>query len=122
MRSAHTGLYRGAELDHVTSIEKGNLIEQFHFTSTIFDLKVIKAKNGKFLFAPLYKPLIWIILNYFTINSFLLSYPMVRYTDMDEVMKKEVMEVCTNACEKHTANNELVGNKLHQTQIRPWLF
>ena len=33
---------------------------------------------------------------------------MVRYTDMDENMKKDVMEVCTNACEKHTANNEMV--------------
>ena len=47
MRSAHTGLYRGAEFDHVNSIEKGNLIEQFHFTSTIFDLKVIKGKEWK---------------------------------------------------------------------------
>ena len=27
---------------------------------------------------------------------------------MDEAMKKEVMDVCTTACEKHTANNELV--------------
>ena len=36
------------------------------------------------------------------------SYPMIRYTDMEESMKKDVMEVCTNACEKHTANNELV--------------
>ena len=33
---------------------------------------------------------------------------MVRYTDMDEAMRKEVMDVCTNACERHTANNELV--------------
>ena len=33
---------------------------------------------------------------------------MIRYSDMEETMKKEVMEVCTNACEKHTANNELV--------------
>ena len=28
---------------------------------------------------------------------------------MDEAMKKEVMDVCTTACEKHTANNELVN-------------
>ena len=33
---------------------------------------------------------------------------MIRYSDMDETMKKEVMEVCTTACERHTANNELV--------------
>ena len=38
------------------------------------------------------------------------SYPMIRYTDMEDNMKKEVMEVCTSACEKHTANNELVRN------------
>ena len=36
------------------------------------------------------------------------SYPMIRYSDMDENMKKEVMDVCTTACERHTANNELV--------------
>ena len=34
---------------------------------------------------------------------------MVRYTDMDDQMRREVMEVCTTACEKHTANNELVN-------------
>ena len=34
---------------------------------------------------------------------------MIRYTDMEENMKKEVMELCTNACEKHAANNELVN-------------
>ena len=37
------------------------------------------------------------------------SYPLIRYTDMDEGMRKDVMEVCTVACERHTANNELVG-------------
>ena len=37
---------------------------------------------------------------------------MVRYTDMDETMRKDVMEVCTNACEKHTANNEMVRKAL----------
>ena len=37
---------------------------------------------------------------------------MVRYTDMEENMRKDVMEVCTNACEKHTANNEMVRKLL----------
>ena len=27
-------------------------------------------------------------------------------------MRKDVMEVCTNACEKHTANNEMVRKLL----------
>ncbi len=35
---------------------------------------------------------------------------MVRYTDMDENMKRDVVEVCNLACEKHTANNEMVSN------------
>ena len=34
---------------------------------------------------------------------------MVRYSDMDEMTRKDVMEVCTNACEKHTNNNEMVN-------------
>ena len=34
---------------------------------------------------------------------------MVRYTDMDEHMRKDVVEVCNLACEKHTANNEMVS-------------
>ena len=33
---------------------------------------------------------------------------MIRYSDMEDNMKKEVMDVCTTACERHTANNELV--------------
>ena len=48
---------------------------------------------------------------------------MVRYTDMDETMRKEVMEVCTSACEKHTANNEMVSSehKLHYS-VPPFYF
>ena len=37
------------------------------------------------------------------------SYPMIRFSDMDENMRREVMDVCTSACERHTANNELVS-------------
>lgn len=44
----------------------------------------------------------------------LYSYPMVRYSDMDEAMKKEVMDVCTNACERHTANNELCAKAIKE--------
>eukprot|EP00092_Neocalanus_flemingeri_P039736 GFUD01043274.1.p1 GENE.GFUD01043274.1~~GFUD01043274.1.p1 ORF type:complete len:102 (+),score=30.40 GFUD01043274.1:114-419(+) len=42
------------------------------------------------------------------------SYPMVRYTDMDETMKRNVMEVCTTACEKHTANNEICAQMIKE--------
>ena len=31
---------------------------------------------------------------------------MVKQTDMADDMKAEVMEMCVNACEKHTTNNE----------------
>ena len=34
------------------------------------------------------------------------TYPMVKQTDMADDMKAEVMEMCVNACEKHTTNNE----------------
>ena len=34
------------------------------------------------------------------------TYPMVKQTDMPDDMKAEVMEMCVNACEKHTTNNE----------------
>ena len=34
---------------------------------------------------------------------------MIRFSDMDENMRREVMDVCTSACERHTANNELVS-------------
>ena len=43
---------------------------------------------------------------------------MIRYSDMDENMKKEVMEVCTTACERHTANNELVS-RVQEVLARP---
>ena len=34
------------------------------------------------------------------------TYPMVKETDMNEDMRSEVLEMCVNACEKHTSNNE----------------
>ena len=56
------------------------------------------------------------------------QFPMVRYTDMDEDMKKEVslnilkdfdnmqefqvMEICNTACDNHAANNELCAKNI----------
>ena len=34
------------------------------------------------------------------------TYPMVKQTDMPDDIRAEVMEMCVNACEKHTTNNE----------------
>jgi len=42
------------------------------------------------------------------------QFPMVRYTDMDEDMKKEVMEICNNACDSHAANNELCAKNIKE--------
>ena len=35
-----------------------------------------------------------------------LELPQVKYTDMEEEMKSEVMEICNNACDQHANNNE----------------
>merc|ERR1712018_471471 len=42
------------------------------------------------------------------------QFPMVRYTDMDEDMKKEVMEICNTACDNHAANNELCAKNIKE--------
>ena len=42
------------------------------------------------------------------------TYAMVKQTDMPERMKAEVMEMISNACEKHTSNNEKAA-KVKQT-------
>ena len=47
---------------------------------------------------------------------------MIRYSDMDDNMKKEVMDVCTTACERHTANNELVGDACMSSYNRYLVF
>jgi len=42
------------------------------------------------------------------------SYPMVKFCDMDDNMKREVMDVCTNACEKHVSNNEMCAKMIKE--------
>merc|ERR1712037_624028 len=42
------------------------------------------------------------------------QFPMVRYTDMDDDMKKEVMEICNTACDNHAANNELCAKNIKE--------
>ena len=36
------------------------------------------------------------------------TYPMIAYTDMEEAVKAEVMEIATNACEKYLNDNQSV--------------
>ena len=37
------------------------------------------------------------------------TYPMVAYTDMEESVKTDVMEIATNACEKYLNDNQSVS-------------
>ena len=37
------------------------------------------------------------------------TYPMVAYTDMEESLKTDVLEICTNACEKYINDNQSVS-------------
>ena len=41
-------------------------------------------------------------------------FPTVRYTDMEEDMKKEVMEICNGACEAFASNNELCSKNIKE--------
>ena len=38
------------------------------------------------------------------------TYPMIAYTDMEDTVKAEVMEIATNACEKFLNDNQSVNN------------
>ena len=37
------------------------------------------------------------------------TYPIVVYTDMEESVKTDVMEIATNACEKYLNDNQSVS-------------
>jgi hypothetical protein len=56
----------------------------------------IRDRNTAYIFPVLFPQVLY-------------SYPMVRYTDMEDPMRREVMDVCTLACERHPSNNEMVS-------------
>ena len=43
-----------------------------------------------------------------------LHLPKVQYTDMDEEMKEQVMEICNNACDNHDQNNEMCAKMIKE--------
>ena len=43
-----------------------------------------------------------------------LQLPKVQYTDMDEEMKEQVMEICNNACDNHDQNNEMCAKMIKE--------
>ena len=48
------------------------------------------------------------------------TYPMIAYTDMEDGVKTEVMEIATNACEKYLNDNQSVvifENQMNNFQV-----
>nr|CAH8862156.1 unnamed protein product [Trichobilharzia regenti] len=43
------------------------------------------------------------------------SYPLVRYSEMNEELQTEVIELCVTACEKYSNNNELAARMVKET-------
>ena len=43
-----------------------------------------------------------------------LELPKVKYTDMEEEMKSEVLEICNNACDQHANNNEMCAKMIKE--------
>ena len=43
------------------------------------------------------------------------SYPLVRYSDMNEEMRTEAMELCVTACEKFSTNNEAAAKMIKES-------
>ncbi|KAF6771498.1 Dynein light chain [Paragonimus kellicotti] len=35
------------------------------------------------------------------------TYPLVRYSELNEELQSEVVELCVTACEKYNSNNEV---------------
>ena len=40
--------------------------------------------------------------------------PKVQYTDMEDDMKTEVMEICNSACDQHSNNNEMCAKMIKE--------
>lgn len=43
------------------------------------------------------------------------TYPMIKQSDMCDDMKAEVLELCVNACEKHSINNENAAKMIKES-------
>jgi dynein light chain 4 len=52
------------------------------------------------------------------------NFPLIKYSDMNEELRMEAMELCVTACEKHAANNELAAKMIKETMDKkfggPW--
>jgi dynein light chain 4 len=43
------------------------------------------------------------------------NYPLVKFSDMNEEMRIEAMELCVTACEKHSSSNEAAAKMIKET-------
>jgi dynein light chain 4 len=48
-------------------------------------------------------------------NRKLHNFPIIRYSDMNEEMRLEAMELCVTACEKHASSNEGAAKMIKET-------
>ncbi|THD20603.1 Outer arm dynein light chain 4 [Fasciola gigantica] len=46
-------------------------------------------------------------------NAF--TYPLVRYSEMNEELQTEVVELCVTACEKYSSDNETAARLIKET-------
>ena len=46
---------------------------------------------------------------------YIYMYSLVQYSDMNEEMRVEAMELCVTACEKHASSNEVTPTHHHIT-------
>ena len=49
-----------------------------------------------------------------TVGSLGFELPQIQYTDMDEDMKNEVMNICNSACDTNAHNNELCAKMIKE--------
>ncbi|XP_003386873.1 PREDICTED: dynein light chain 4, axonemal-like [Amphimedon queenslandica] len=43
------------------------------------------------------------------------NYPLIKFSDMNEEMRVEAMELCVTACEKHASSNEAAAKMIKET-------
>ncbi|KAL5473518.1 hypothetical protein EMCRGX_G028009 [Ephydatia muelleri] len=48
-------------------------------------------------------------------NRRLHNFPLIKYSDMNEEMRVEAMELCVTACEKHSSSNEAAAKLIKET-------
>ena len=59
--------------------------------------------------------------NYLNTSQGIHSFFNYFQTDMNDDMKAEVLEMCVNACEKHTTNNENAAKMIKETVTKDFL-